>query len=135
MNIKLIIATRLSYYFCGSVALSSVNTKENPLTVSLEGLNKQEILGLNKAIKTKVIALVEGEKEFEDKVSEYLVKKDKEVIDIVVTVPEESVEEVNEIVTESVETIVEVEKTEEVKEETVTEEVKPTRRRTTTTKK
>ena len=46
MNIKLIITSRLSYYFCGSVALSILNSYDNPLVVEDIEL-KEDYLDLN----------------------------------------------------------------------------------------
>ena len=63
MNIKLIITSRLSYYFCGSVALSILNSSDNPLVVDLDKLSKQEVIGLTRASKTGVIKAIEGESE------------------------------------------------------------------------
>lgn len=141
MNIKLIITSRLSYYFCGSVALSILNSYDNPLTVDLDKLSKQEVIGLTRASKTGVIKAIEGEAELYAKAETFSAKKKEEVKETVVTeVIDEVIEEVKQPVVEvqpepEVQEVVEVE--DEVKvEEEVKETPKPTpRKRTTTVKK
>ena len=75
MNIKLIITSRLSYYFCGSVALSILNSYDNPLVVDLDKLSKQEVIGLTRASKTGVIKAIEGESELYAKAETFTSKK------------------------------------------------------------
>lgn len=137
MEIKLIINSRLSYYFCGSVSLSILNNISNPLSLSLDSLTKQEIIGLNKAVKTGVIKVVEGEAELLARAESFVKRKEKKEAVVETTV--ELTEEVKETKEETREPIKEdvVENTvEEVKEEIETEdktEVQPkttTRRRT-----
>lgn len=135
MKIKLIIASRLSYYFCGTISLSILNTIENPVEVLLESLTKQEILGLSKASKTGVISIVEGQEALASKAKDYVKPKFiKEDVTPVVEVKED-VQPVVEVVE-----VVEVEK---VEQEAVIEEVKdleeevikPVARKRNTTKK
>lgn len=67
MKLKLAIAGRLSYCFCGRVALRMEHTVKSPLEVDLDTLNDQEILSLVRAVRTKSITVVEGEKELLEK--------------------------------------------------------------------
>ena len=132
MKIKLIIASRLSYYFCGTISLSILNTIENPVEVLLESLTKQEILGLSKASKTGVISIVEGQEALASKAKEYV--KPKFIKEDVTPVVE---------VKEDVQPVVEVVEVEKVEQEAVIEEVKdleeevikPVARKRNTTKK
>ena len=137
MEIKLIINSRLSYYFCGSISLSILNTVKNPLTLTLESLTKQEVIGLNKAVRTGIIKVLEGESELVALADSFVkpkFKKEETVVEVteVLEVKEETVqEEVEEEVKED---------TQEVKAETEVEakdvqEVKATPRKRTTTKK
>lgn len=146
MKIKLIMSSRLSYYFCGSVALSTVNTIDNPMEYELGALSRQEVIGLNKAIKTGVIKLVEGEAEFTKLVEEVVPNKAKKEVkqaEVAVEVIEEvvapvAVEVKEEVVVEEekVETPVEpvAEPSVEVEAEEASVEVKATPRRRTTRK-
>lgn len=132
MKIKLIIASRLSYYFCGTISLSILNTIENPVEVLLESLTKQEILGLSKASKTGVISIVEGQEALASKAKDYV--KPKFIKEDVTPVVE---------VKEDVQPVVEVVEVEKVEQEAVIEEVKdleeevikPVARKRNTTKK
>lgn len=130
MAIKITIASRLSYYFCGSIALSGQNTKENPLVVDLDTLNKQEILGLNRAVKTGVLRVLEGSDELTTKAESFSKTKKKEV-----TQPIVEVKEVTPVETvETIEPIEEVKETVEVKEEAPVKVAPKTRSTTRTTK-
>lgn len=139
MNIKLIITSRLSYYFCGSVALSILNSYDNPLVVDLEKLSKQEVIGLTRASKTGVIKAIEGEAELYAKAKTFpSKKKEAPKEETIAKKIEEVIEEVRQPVVEvqpepEVQEVVEV----EVKiEEEVRETPKTTaRKRTTTVKK
>lgn len=143
MNIKLIITSRLSYYFCGSVALSILNSYDNPLVVDLDKLSKQEVIGLTRAAKTGVIKAIEGEAElyakaetFASKKQKHLKKKEETIAEKIEEVIEEIKQPVVEVQPEpEVQEVVEVE--DEVKvEEEVKETPKTTaRKRTTTVKK
>ena len=141
MNIKLIITSRLSYYFCGSVALSILNSYDNPLVIALDKLSKQEVIGLTRAAKTGVIKAIEGEAELYAKAETFTTKK-KEASkeEAIAEKIEEVIEEIKQPVVEvqpepEVQEVVEVE--DEVKvEEEVKETPKTTaRKRTTTVKK
>lgn len=142
MKIKLIINSRLSYYFCGSISLSILNTVDNPLDLNLESLTKQEVIGLNKAVKTGIIKVLEGEAELVS-LAESLIKpkfkKEEEVVTEEVEVKEETIEDVVEIKEEEFsedEVKVQEEKeTEPVIEVEEVQEVKPTPRRRSATKK
>ena len=139
MNIKLIITSRLSYYFCGSVALSILNSYDNPLVVDLDKLSKQEVIGLTRASKTGVIKAIEGESELYAKAETFTTKKKESPKEETITEKtEEVIEEIKQPVVEvqpepEVQEVVEV----EVKiEEEVKETPKTTaRKRTTTVKK
>lgn len=139
MEIKLIINSRLSYYFCGSISLSILNTVKNPLTFTLESLTKQEVIGLNKAVKTGIIKVLEGEAELVA-LAESLIKpkfkKEETVVEVteVVEAKEEAVEAVQEDVKDVVEEVQEVE-AETVVEAEETLEVKATPRKRTATKR
>ena len=139
MNIKLIITSRLSYYFCGSVALSILNSYDNPLVVDLDKLSKQEVIGLTRASKTGVIKAVEGESELYAKAETFNYKKKE-------APKEETIaEKIEEVIEEIKQPVVEVQPEPEVQEVVevevkVEEEVKETpktttRKRTTTVKK
>lgn len=142
MNIKLVMVNKLSYYFCGSVSLSILNDEGNPLVVDLDKLSKQELIGLNRAVSTGIVGVIEGKDEFTRRYEAVKpTKKKAEKTEEVKTA------EVVEPVVEEVkveEKAVEIEVTEEVKvEEAPAVEVeeapvaKPTttRKRSTTTKK
>lgn len=131
MNIKLIIASRLSYYFCGSISLSILNTIDNPVTVALDSLTKQEVIGLSKAIKTGVIKAIEGEEELCTKAAT-LSNKKKEVTTI-----SEIKEKIENVIEEIKQPVVEITPEPEVQEVTEVKEVttKPTPRRRTPVKK
>lgn len=120
MKIKLIIASRLSYYFCGSISLSILNTIDNPVIVELDKLTKQEVLGLSKAVKTKVISVIEGESELLIKAESFInakfKKNQEEVAPVALEVFEEKIEKVEE-------KIADVVVTDEVNQEVVTEKV------------
>ena len=144
MEIKLVIASRLSYYFCGSISLSILNNVENPLVVNLDSLTKQEVLGLSKAVKTGVIMVLSGEDALTEKAESYKSKKANilSASNVEQEVPVETssdvvVKDVTESVTVSSD--IETEKsTVPIEEETTVEEVpvKTTiRKRSTTTKK
>ena len=141
MNIKLIITSRLSYYFCGSVALSILNSYDNPLVVDLDKLSKQEVIGLTRAAKTGVIKAIEGEAALYAKAETFTTKKKEAPKEETIAEKiEEIIEEIKQPVVEvqpepEVQEVVEVE--DEVKvEEEVKETPKPTtRKRTTTVKK
>ena len=141
MNIKLIITSRLSYNFCGSVALSILNSYDNPLVVDLDKLSKQEVIGLTRASKTGVIKAIEGEAELYAKAETFTTKKKEAPKEETIAEKiEEVIEEIKQPVVEvqpepEVQEVVEVE--DEVKvEEEVKETPKTTaRKRTTTVKK
>ena len=138
MKIKLVMVKKLSYYFCGSVALSILNDVDNPLEVELDSLTRQELVGLDRAISTDIIRVTVGLSEFKAKV-EAIVKPKKrtepvkeEVIEVKTEVKIEEVKEEIEVTpVEEITPVVEVEeeptevveKVEEVKKETP---VKPT---------
>ncbi len=134
MNIKIAIASRLSYYFCGSVSLSILNTEDNPVSLDLDKLSKQEVIGLSKALKTKVIKVTEGESELILKASEYKLPKIKEKVstDVVVS---SLIEETVETIIETPIEVVSEETVEDIVETEVKEEIKPVTRRRTVTKK
>lgn len=134
MEIKLIINSRLSYYFCGSVSLSILNNVSNPLSLTLDSLTKQEVIGLNKAVKTGVIKVIEGESELFALAESFIKRKEKKEIAVETTV--ETVEEIKEEITEPVKEEVVEETVEDIKEE-VEEEIQPktTSRRRTAIKK
>lgn len=136
MKIKLIINSRLSYYFCGSISLSILNTVDNPLDLNLESLTKQEVIGLNKAVKTGIIKVLEGEAELVS-LAESLIKpkfkKEEEVVTEEVEVKEETIEDVVEIKEEV--KIQEEKEAEPVTKVEEVQEVKPTPRRRSATKK
>lgn len=145
MNIKLIITSRLSYYFCGSVALSILNSYDNPLVVDLDKLSKQEVIGLTRASKTGVIKAIEGEAELYAKAETFTSKKKEAPKE---APKEETItEKIEEVIEEIKQPVVEVQPEPEVQEVVevedevkVEEEVKETpkttaRKRTTTVKK
>lgn len=128
--LKLAMAGRVSYYFCGRISLTSRNTVKNPLTVEVKTLNSQEVVGLYRAIKTGVIVAVEGLEELSAKVEELELaqKSKKEVEKEPVVIEQEVKQEATEKVEESEPTV------EEPKEEKPTDEVEvkaPVKRVTT----
>ena len=142
MNIKLIITSRLSYYFCGSIALSILNSSDNPLVVDLDKLSKQEVIGLTRASKTGVIKAIEGEAELYAKAETFTTKKKRKK-----EAPKEETiaKKIEEVIEEIKQPVVEVQPEPEVQEVVevevkIEEEVKETpkttaRKRTTTVKK
>lgn len=141
MNIKLIITSRLSYYFCGSVALSILNSYDNPLVVDLDKLSKQEVIGLTRASKTGVIKAVEGEAELYAKAETFTTKKKEAPKEETIAEKiEEVIEEIKQPVVEvqpepEVQEVVEVEDEVKVEEEVKETPKTTTRKRTTTVKK
>ena len=141
MNIKLIITSRLSYYFCGSVALSILNSYDNPLVVDLEKLSKQEVIGLTRASKTGVIKAIEGEAELYAKAETFTSKKKEAPKEETIAEKiEEVIEEIKQPVVEvqpepEVQEVVEVEDEVKVEEEVKETPKTTTRKRTTTVKK
>lgn len=141
MNIKLIITSRLSYYFCGSVALSILNSSDNPLVVDLDKLSKQEVIGLNRASKTGVIKAIEGESELYAKAETFTSKKKEAPKEETIAEKiEEVIEEIKQPVVEvqpelEVQEVVEVEDEVKVEEEVKETPKTTTRKRTTTVKK
>ena len=141
MNIKLIITSRLSYYFCGSVALSILNSYDNPLVVDLDKLSKQEVIGLTRASKTGVIKAVEGEAELYAKAETFTTKKKEAPKEETIAEKiEEVIEEIKQPVVEvqpelKVQEVVEVEDEVKVEEEVKETPKTTTRKRTTTVKK
>lgn len=113
MNIKLAITGRLSYYFCGSIALSIRNTVNNPLSVDLDSLTKEEVTGLARAVKTSVVRVLEGEKELLER--SHVIDSDRKAkkfkAEVVEATPSVEVEEVKEVIDPVVEEIQEEEKT------------------------
>lgn len=95
MNIKLAITGRLSYCFCGRVALSVKNTEKNPVEVELDWLTDKEVISLVRAIKTGSIRALAGEKQLFER--EYALvsdrKKDKKEVEAPVVVTEVKEEE------------------------------------------
>lgn len=77
MKIDVILTSNLSYFFCGSIALKRYNNAENPLTIELDNLSKQEAVGLVRSVKTGVISVISG-KEHYDVLAYSLKKKPKE---------------------------------------------------------
>ena len=141
MNIKLIITSRLSYYFCGSVALSILNSYDNPLVVDLDKLSKQEVIGLTRASKTGVIKAIEGEAELYAKAETFTSKKKEAPKEETIAEKiEEVIEEIKQPVVEvqpepEVQEVVEVEDEVKVEEEVKETPKTTTRKRTTTVKK
>ena len=141
MNIKLIITSRLSYYFCGSVALSILNSSDNPLVVDLDKLSKQEVIGLTRASKTGVIKAIEGEAELYAKAETFTSKKKEAPKEETIAEKiEEVIEEIKQPVVEvqpepEVQEVVEVEDEVKVEEEVKETPKTTTRKRTTTVKK
>lgn len=141
MNIKLIITSRLSYYFCGSVALSILNSYDNPLVVDLDKLSKQEVIGLTRASKTGVIKAIEGEAELYAKAETFTTKKKEAPKEETIAEKiEEVIEEIKQPVVEvqpepEVQEVVEVEDEVKVEEEVKETPKTTTRKRTTTVKK
>lgn len=141
MNIKLIITSRLSYYFCGSVALSILNSYDNPLVVDLDKLSKQEVIGLTRASKTGVIKAIEGESELYAKAETFTSKKKEAPKEETIAEKiEEVIEEIKQPVVEvqpepEVQEVVEVEDEVKVEEEVKETPKTTTRKRTTTVKK
>lgn len=141
MNIKLIITSRLSYYFCGSVALSILNSYDNPLVVDLDKLSKQEVIGLTRASKTGVIKAIEGEEELYAKAETFTSKKKEAPKEETIAEKiEEIIEEIKQPVVEvqpepEVQEVVEVEDEVKVEEEVKETPKTTTRKRTTTVKK
>lgn len=88
--IKLYLSKSVGFFFSGSVALyPSKHTESNPLTLDLSSLTKDEVLGLNRGIKTSVVTLLEGEEEFRTKVDSYDCKPKEDVAEVV----EDSIED------------------------------------------
>ena len=141
MNIKLIITSRLSYYFCGSVALSILNSYDNPLVVDLDKLSKQEVIGLTRASKTGVIKAIEGEAELYAKAETFTTKKKEAPKEETIAEKiEEVIEEIKQPVVEvqpepEVQEVLEVEDEVKVEEEVKETPKTTTRKRTTTVKK
>ena len=143
MALKLIMVGRLSYYFCGRIALSINNTKENPVVKEIDELTDKEVVGLLRAIKTGVIAAIEGADELLERSKVLEEAKRKKVATVEVEIKEIKTEEIT--IIDAVENK-EEEKTsekEDIKEEkseviqeVVQEEIKKvsTPRRTTTKK-
>ena len=143
MALKLIMVGRLSYYFCGRIALSINNTKENPIVKEIDELTDKEVVGLLRAIKTGVIAALEGTDELLERSKVLEEAKRKKVATVEVEIKEIKTEEI--AIIDAVENK-EEEKTsekEDIKEEkseviqeVVQEEIKKvsTPRRTTTKK-
>ena len=143
MALKLIMVGRLSYYFCGRIALSINNTKENPIVKEIDELTDKEVVGLLRAIKTGVIAAIEGADELLERSKVLEEAKRKKVATVEVEIKEIKTEEIT--IIDAVENK-EEEKTsekEDIKEEkseviqeVVQEEIKKvsTPRRTTTKK-
>ena len=143
MALKLIMVGRLSYYFCGRIALSINNTKENPIVKEIDELTDKEVIGLLRAIKTGVIAAIEGADELLERSKVLEEAKRKKVATVEVEIKEIKTEEIT--IIDAVENK-EEEKTsekEDIKEEksevipeVVQEEIKKvsTPRRTTTKK-
>lgn len=143
MALKLIMVGRLSYYFCGRIALSINNTKENPIVKEIDELTDKEVVGLLRAIKTGVIAAIEGADELLERSKVLEEAKRKKVATVEVEIKEIKTEEI--AIIDAVENK-EEEKTsekEDIKEEkseviqeVVQEEIKKvsTPRRTTTKK-
>ena len=143
MALKLIMVGRLSYYFCGRIALSINNTKENPIVKEIDELTDKEVVGLLRAIKTGVIAALEGTDELLERSKVLEEAKRKKVATVEVEIKEIKTEEIT--IIDAVENK-EEEKTsekEDIKEEksevipeVVQEEIKKvsTPRRTTTKK-
>ena len=107
MALKLIMVGRLSYYFCGRIALSINNTKENPVVKEIDELTDKEVVGLLRAIKTGVIAAIEGADELLErgKVLEEVKRKKVDTVEV----------EIKEIKTEEIAIIDAVENKEEEK--------------------
>lgn len=146
MKIKLTLNGGLGYFFSGPVALSVKNNVKNPLTIDSDTLSDKDILSLARAAKSGTIKIVEGEKEFLEKAYHIASEsKSKKLVKSVLTqeVASEIKEEVKELEPEP-EVIVElkeetpeptIEEEKPVSDTEVTEVVKPTRAKRTTTKK
>ena len=140
MALKLIMVGRLSYYFCGRIALSINNTKENPVVKEIDELTDKEVVGLLRAIKTGVIAAIEGADELLErgKVLEEVKRKKVDTVEVEIKeikTEEDSVEETKEEEKTSEKEDIKEEKS-EVIPEVVQEEIKKvaTPKRTTTKK-
>ena len=119
MALKLIMVGRLSYYFCGRIALSINNTKENPIVKEIDELTDKEVVGLLRAIKTGVIAAIEGADELLERSKVLEEAKRKKVATVEVEIKEIKTEEIT--IIDAVENK-EEEKTSEKEEETVEDE-------------
>jgi hypothetical protein len=142
MALKLIMVGRLSYYFCGRIALSINNTKENPVVKEIDELTDKEVVGLLRAIKTGVIAAIEGADELLErgKVLEEVKRKKVDTVEVEIKeikTEEDSVEETKEEEKTSEKEDIKEEEKSEVIEEVVKEEVvkKVATPKRTTTKK
>ena len=94
MALKLIMVGRLSYYFCGRIALSINNTKENPIVKEIDELTDKEVVGLLRAIKTGVIAAIEGADELLERSKVLEEAKRKKVATVEVEIKEIKTEEI-----------------------------------------
>ena len=130
MKVKIALATRSGYWFCGQIALTPVNSISIPKEVDLSVLTRQDLLGLHKAVKTKTVIIVgDGEQYLNEKAETLKVKK-KEVTPIVI----KEVPVVEEVLETTQEEVLEEEIAQEVVEEVV-ETTPKTRRTSTRTKK
>lgn len=68
MSLKLAMVGRISYYFCGRIALSTKNTKTSPVLVEVSTLTDQEAIGLLRAINTGVVTALEGLEDLKERV-------------------------------------------------------------------
>lgn len=120
--LKLVMARKLSYYFCGNIALNISNTENNPVVVDINDLTDQECVGLNRAVKTKVIFAIEGAEALEERCKK-ITEETKLKLDRFRSIPTPK-----EIVIEKVEEIqiieeATVEESKDLKEEESTEDI------------
>lgn len=143
MILKLAIL-RHSFYFNGTIALTLKDNAYSPKEYDLDSLTDNEVFGLMRAIKTQVVSIVQGEKEFLTRFKEVEARKKPKrdavavepvVAEVVTEQVEEKTSEKEEIqVEDKVEDTVEIEEeVEAVVEEKI--EVKATPVKKTTTKK
>ncbi len=114
MLINISLSNRFGYYFCGSVAISPLNNYSNPVAIDVSKLDRQEVIGLTNAMKSKTLT-IEGEG------LELLVSRF-ESYTVVVPTSDEKIEEVKEIIEEVKEEPVQETIEEEVVEEVIQEE-------------
>ena len=130
MKIQIALPNRSGYWFCGSIALTPVNSINTTKEVDLEAITRQEIIGLHKAVRTKAVVIVgDGIDVLNNKAESLKVKKgfEQKTKEVIVEKPVEVVEEVVKDLAEEVPT----EDVPKVEIEEVAEEAPKVRRTTT----